>query len=310
MPDKRNPPTVKFGDSLPARMLSVLLAALTVACLVLLASLFNQYVPPMALQWAGVAGVGLTAGLTARWLMRENTLILRMLTSITAMFLSLCLLGWVTPGKIGIRMDTQSSSGINWSGLGQFVVGSLTAYLALWAWRVKVGPEKKTLRKSLQRVSWKRTKKKGSAKTNRDITIGSRRPKKPVHRKARLKVEKPSADESQFWEPYWDRLRSKMQAAWISSSGLGSRIRTGLTFTAKLPPIHLRSSRPKEVQSSNLGRTEIHLMGEVEHRCPYCLEVVEKRDPRGVKVCPICHTHHHADCWKETGMCQVPHQYD
>jgi hypothetical protein len=28
-----------------------------------------------------------------------------------------------------------------------------------------------------------------------------------------------------------------------------------------------------------------------------------------VKVCPICHTHHHADCWEVTGTCQVPHMH-
>lgn len=44
-----------------------------------------------------------------------------------------------------------------------------------------------------------------------------------------------------------------------------------------------------------------------EHRCPYCLDPVVRKDPRGVKECEVCHTLHHADCWAITGVCQVPH---
>jgi hypothetical protein len=54
----------------------------------------------------------------------------------------------------------------------------------------------------------------------------------------------------------------------------------------------------------------IHFVGEEEHTCPYCLDRVEKDDPRGVKVCPICKTWHHADCWGITGACQIPHMHD
>lgn len=54
----------------------------------------------------------------------------------------------------------------------------------------------------------------------------------------------------------------------------------------------------------------IHFVGEEEHTCPYCLDRVEKGDPRGVKICPICKTWHHADCWGITGACQIPHMHD
>jgi hypothetical protein len=55
------------------------------------------------------------------------------------------------------------------------------------------------------------------------------------------------------------------------------------------------------------GGAHVHLTGQVEHRCPYCLEPVTARDPRGEVTCPVCHTRHHADCWAVTGVCQVPH---
>ncbi len=54
---------------------------------------------------------------------------------------------------------------------------------------------------------------------------------------------------------------------------------------------------------------EIRLVGSEEHKCPYCLQPIAPRDPRGVVTCPICHTRHHKDCWDITGMCQVPHYH-
>ena len=54
---------------------------------------------------------------------------------------------------------------------------------------------------------------------------------------------------------------------------------------------------------------EIHLTGAEKYKCPYCLQPIEARDPRGMVVCPICHTRHHKDCWDVTGMCQVPHYH-
>jgi hypothetical protein len=42
-----------------------------------------------------------------------------------------------------------------------------------------------------------------------------------------------------------------------------------------------------------------------EHRCPFCLEVVQPGTPS--VECDICHAVHHKDCWDVTGTCQVPH---
>jgi hypothetical protein len=54
-------------------------------------------------------------------------------------------------------------------------------------------------------------------------------------------------------------------------------------------------------------RSRLHLSDAQENRCPYCLELIQPDDPRGVVECKICHTLHHADCWAITGACQVPH---
>ena len=51
----------------------------------------------------------------------------------------------------------------------------------------------------------------------------------------------------------------------------------------------------------------VKVIAKAEERCPYCLGAIAKHDPRGVVVCEICGTPHHADCWEAGGKCQVPH---
>jgi hypothetical protein len=82
---------------------------------------------------------------------------------------------------------------------------------------------------------------------------------------------------------------------WVEpvSPGQGRRTRFGLW---------IRSRLPTRVQ-------RVHLSQAVEERCPYCLELVEPDDPRGVHRCEVCGTAHHADCWAEAGACQVLHHH-
>lgn len=41
----------------------------------------------------------------------------------------------------------------------------------------------------------------------------------------------------------------------------------------------------------------------VEHRCPYCHQVLADGTPR--MRCGACATRHHASCWEEHGRCSV-----
>ena len=72
-----------------------------------------------------------------------------------------------------------------------------------------------------------------------------------------------------------------------------------------------RGSKTKKLTRPNTKRLkkkkDIRFTGVEEHSCPYCLDPVEPHDPRGVKICPICKTHHLMDCWGITGACQIPH---
>ena len=88
-----------------------------------------------------------------------------------------------------------------------------------------------------------------------------------------------------------------------ASAGVGEtpRAKTGALAPLGAAWRKLSGSRPR--------RSHVRLRGAAEHRCPYCLDPITRRDPRGVVVCPICRTPHHADCWAVTGMCQVPHHH-
>jgi hypothetical protein len=71
-------------------------------------------------------------------------------------------------------------------------------------------------------------------------------------------------------------------------------------------PITIKTGKSKRKRSGR-SKPKLLLSGQEQHRCPYCLELIDKDDRRGVVECEICHTLHHADCWAITGTCQVPH---
>jgi hypothetical protein len=79
-------------------------------------------------------------------------------------------------------------------------------------------------------------------------------------------------------------------------------------FTRSLPLV--RTTRLLTSRSHRLRKKDVKLLGETEHRCPYCLELVQKNDSRGIVICPECKTWHHKDCWDITGSCQVAHRHD
>lgn len=80
-----------------------------------------------------------------------------------------------------------------------------------------------------------------------------------------------------------------------------------VTSPASSPSRVRRTPRKQRTTRIRSGRkpAAIRLSRAVEHRCPYCLDVVEIS--RSARVCPVCRTPHHAECWSVTGSCQVPH---
>jgi hypothetical protein len=122
------------------------------------------------------------------------------------------------------------------------------------------------------------------------------------------------------WATSWLALRAWNHVPWSGISPSPTRPRRATPrsgealrrhwsmpwLTLRLPGLKTWGARIARARQRR--RRAVVLLGEVEHRCPYCLEIVEPHDRRGVVVCPQCKTRHHADCWAITGTCQVPHR--
>jgi ribosomal protein L37AE/L43A len=117
-------------------------------------------------------------------------------------------------------------------------------------------------------------------------------------------------------EQAWRRPQVQLPAA--ASPAPARAARPARTATAsrvttrrarlKTPAQPKQAASPPRVKARPRKRKPaVQLTAEEEHRCPYCLELVQTRDPRGIVECKVCHTLHHADCWAVTGTCQVPH---
>jgi len=195
------------------------------------------------------AAMGLIAGFSARWVLRNQTVFLRIASVLAFLVGGLELLGWFTGWQIGLGLLKFGLSSVDWYSLGQLLLGAGIALLTLYAWTqptpavARPAPRPKSIQRSPR---------------------ARLRPEKRPHRPAQPKA------------------------------------RTAPATVTKQPV----QSRRKRIAKP---KPQLQLSDEEEHRCPYCLALIDPDDPRGTVECKICHTLHHADCWAITGACQVPH---
>jgi hypothetical protein len=118
---------------------------------------------------------------------------------------------------------------------------------------------------------------------------------------------------SATWAAAWGRVRyppPPIVPAEVLEAGEAPPAKKSRTGAPKEPrPLAKRIRGILKIFRRNHANGEIRLVGSEEHKCPYCLQPVSEKDPRGVVTCPICKTRHHKDCWDVTGMCQVPHYH-
>jgi hypothetical protein len=304
----------RFNDSLPGRIITVNLAALVAAGLSYLVYLANRGIVPAVLQWALVFGIGLVAGLAGRGFLAQRTFLLRLLTVLLALLISLVFLGLVSRGVLGTLLPESSQNSLNLSWLGQFILASAAAMLSLSAW--KISPQSKNLKKSSRPGQRTRStslgpkkvapaRAAGSAGSKKIRQAGS--PKRPASRPKKA----PSIVQPDFWNARLENLQGKLRHWWEHGlvESLHRPPRVGAHGVRPTGRVQLK--RPRRLAPSKpITPSSVRLVGVEEHRCPFCLEVVTRNDPRGVRICPICHTHHHADCWDVTGTCQVPHYHE
>lgn len=273
-------PRKRLIDSLKLSMPATILVAIAFGFL----RRANQTLLPVTLDFATAAAVGITAGLTTRWSLKGRAGLLHLLAAVAVTISGLIILGIVTWQQAGIKMLITRSDA-DWNALGQVIVGACSAWFALRAWRRSVQLSNLPPEQIPPRI------------------VAQPRFTRPRRRRGRIAPANhfPSLGRASFSGlsrmivlPRW-RVPHITLPHWRAPH---------LTLPNWRVP-HINFRNPFQGNES-----AIKVNGVTEERCPYCLDQIVKNDPRGVRVCPICHTPHHADCWAMTGNCQIPHYHN
>lgn len=251
----------------------------------------NRLILPIVVTLAATAGIGLIAGFAVRQTLRNRARIIQGATALAALIIGLLMLGLMTNGQTGLG-GFYSSAGPNWGGLALVALAAATAWLSLRAWRPGWST-RPSLREQLVarwqafmapiHSAWERS----------SINRGLNWTNEHIERARAWSLR----DEVQQHHPEPARPARPHQ---LSGRALFQRFKEN--FQRKPAQLPSQKREPKV-------NPRITFKGAIEHRCPYCLELVQPNDPRGIKICDICHTYHHADCWAITGMCQIPHHH-
>ncbi len=234
----------------------------------------NQTLLPVALDFATASAIGITSGLTTRWSLKTRAGLLRSIVAVAMAISALIILGIVTWGEAGIKMLSLRQA-IDWNGLGQVMVSASSALIALraWSWREPI------------------------------VTPPPDSPPEPI-----VPRSQPAGGLTQSDSPVPPPRRIATRSRAPSRTSAISEIPRPFVMPRwKMPRIALPHINLRGLL--RLRESQVKFTGVTEQRCPYCLDVITKNDPRGVRVCSICHTPHHADCWAMTGVCQVPHYH-
>lgn len=312
LPMSTTSPLDKLADSFLGRLfmawLSSMIAVLTIPFLFLA----NSILQPVVLRWTALAWLGLAVGMAGRRLLHRYPLLVQCFCAWVILLSGLVLANELTYGYVGFSPLFLTKPMLDWQIVQQIMVAVGVSCLVLFSQRrprVWVGPEKQPrpqVQTPLPKVHG--AKKKQLLKTEEAVISSnssgvSRTPTIP-------------------WQPRLKNLGRSVHL-WGRQAGQAasrSRQKARALWNRSQHSLHLRLGRPQRQVTLPESRLKIiakpaaaswvHLVGEEEHRCPYCLDLVEPDDPRGVKICPVCHTYHHADCWAVTGVCQVPHHHE
>jgi hypothetical protein len=231
--------------------------------------------PILLFSFFTIVTLGLIAGLGVRTVLRDAGGFVRGMAAAALVVTGLGLLGYFTEWQLGIGPLEFGRTTVDWLDLTQMVIGIDTAWITMRAWQssaVRTVPA-----------------------THNVVSRPRRRRAVQASGAAAPRVQLPRS-----WS-LWPKPRVRANPAVRSRAA--TRGAPVLTFQKAQPqPI-----RPKRRTGLFRRRPQVQLAVTEEHRCPYCLDIVMRSDPRGTRECDVCHTLHHADCWAITGVCQVPH---
>jgi hypothetical protein len=268
--------------SSPGRVTLVMLTVMVAAGALTLLFGLALKLPFFLLSALVLTSLAMIAALSARVLLRNYTRALRLFSALVALLGGLLIIGFITRGAVGVNF-TEPSSSPNWASLMQFIGSGLVTWLMLQAWTKPI-----------------RLKENGSS-DHKKIKAQNPRQFLPAIRMPQIKMP-----------------RIRIPYSFPNIKGIGkilgkySWLSQWRSNHESLPEqqVRLKTSAPKHLSKNhqlNRRLEPVKLVGIEEHNCPFCLEPVIKKDPRGLKICSSCKTWHHADCWDMTGECQVPH---
>jgi len=278
----------KIFSSFWGRFIVVILQTVLISQLLLLTFLVRLYINITLLKYIVVLLVGFLAGFSARRFLKRHTRILQLLSALISTALSLASLYILSAGFLGINLIYRSNSTPDYQGLIQFGLAALGSFLVINAFRTHSTTQEVHPASAIAPPQHKKEVKRWLPK----FPLPAQKKSQPkVSKIAQAKKERGSAKKS-------TKQKGSNTLA-IQKSAIKQQ---KLAVVAVPKPKTRKPTRKKKK-----AKPEIKFVGKEEHICPYCLDPVEDHDSRGVKICPICKTRHHADCWGITGACQIPH---
>jgi len=283
----------KILGSFWGRFFIVILQTVLISQLLLLTFLVRLYVNITLLKYIVVLLVGLLAGFSTRRFLANHTRVLQLMAALISTALGLASLHILSAGFIGINLFYRSNNSPDWEGLIQFGLAALGSLLVINAFRTRSAPQQVHRAPAPAPAA-------AAPQTKAETIRSLPRFSFPALKKSEPKVTKIAPAKK-------ERVSAKKTTTKKTSNTLA--IQKKATKPKKLAVVAApkpKTKKPARKAKKN-AKTEIKFVGKEEHICPYCLDPVEDHDPRGVKICTICKTRHHADCWGITGACQIPH---
>jgi hypothetical protein len=284
----------KILGSFWGRFFIIILQTVLVSQLLLLTFLARLYINITLLKYIVVLLVGLLAGFSARRFLSGHTRILQLLAALISTALSLASLYILSAGFIGINLFYRSNTRPDWNGLIQFGFAALGIILVINAFRTQPALEEPPIPAPLPQTSIPQPKP--------ELKRWLPKLSFPSGKKGLTGLLGGAAENSKA-------VSTPKPAAKKAAPTLAIQKTNPAQKKLSVMAAPAQKTRKKAKHKKKNLKPEIKFVGKEEHICPYCLDPVEDHDPRGVKICPICKTRHHADCWGITGACQIPHSH-
>ena len=238
-----------------------------------------------------VTGIG--TGLVCRLAVPKRAWFLKSTFAVLGSLLSIAILDWFFPGPF-VLLKKQAFPAVDWSAAEYTQIACLlviTLLISLLGKKHTTVPQREIQRSEPKKVAQKAAPSRSASKLTVKSKAKAKLPSLKLNALAKKKTAKKTSSKKTATKPAVKKPTSAVKVKAARKS----------TTTKK----KAAAAKTKKRSKNN----NVKLTGTEEHRCPYCLEIVKKNDPRGVVVCPDCGTWHHKDCWDITGSCQVAHKH-